>query len=45
MTGWLAATCGLAELGERLRPTELVERFDIARLPREATIVAEVPFG
>jgi glutamyl-tRNA synthetase len=45
LAGWLAATCGLAEPAESLSAAELIPRFDIARLPREATMVAEIPFG
>jgi glutamyl-tRNA synthetase len=33
--GWMAASLGLAESGERVRAEDLVERFDPARLPRE----------
>jgi glutamyl-tRNA synthetase len=37
---WMAASAGLAELAERVTATELVERFDPARLVREpATFV------
>jgi glutamyl-tRNA synthetase len=45
LVGWLGSTCGLAEPGETLSATDLVERFDIARLPREPTTVdpAEIP--
>lgn len=41
VVGWLAATCGLAEGGEALRPADLVARFDPARLPRAPTVVPE----
>jgi glutamyl-tRNA synthetase len=33
--GALAASCGWAKTGERVMPTELVARYDLARLPRE----------
>lgn len=35
LVGYLAATCGWAEAGEELTPAQLVERFDLAKLPRE----------
>ncbi|HET8673568.1 MAG TPA: tRNA glutamyl-Q(34) synthetase GluQRS [Thermoleophilaceae bacterium] len=34
---WMAASVGLAEAGERVRPAELIERFDPRALPRTAT--------
>ena len=37
--GWLAATCGLAEEGEDLPARELIPRFSVDRLAREATVV------
>ena len=41
VAGWLAATCGLAEPGEEVRPAGLVARFGAARLPAGPTIVTE----
>ncbi|MBB4636701.1 tRNA glutamyl-Q(34) synthetase GluQRS [Longimicrobium terrae] len=41
VAGWLASTCGLAEPGERLHPSRLIERFNVARLPVEPTVVTE----
>ena len=43
LVGWLAASCGLAEAGEALRPAELVERFCLERLPRDATVLSALP--
>lgn len=37
VVGALAASCGLAEAGEALLPRDLVPRFSLDRLPREAT--------
>jgi glutamyl-tRNA synthetase len=37
VVGWLASTCGLAEPGEETSAAELVERFDLSRLPRYPT--------
>ncbi len=39
VTGWLAATAGLAEHGERLLPDALVDRFDVERLRGAAATV------
>ncbi len=39
VVGWLAASCGLAERGEKLIPAELIGRFSIERLPREPSTV------
>jgi len=44
VVGWLAATCGLAVAGERMRPAELVSSFSLERLPREATRVEAFPW-
>lgn len=38
LVGWMAASAGLAEPGERVTAAELVERFDPARIPREPTV-------
>ena len=35
---WMAASLDLGEPGERVRPSELLDRFDPAALPREPTI-------
>jgi len=35
IVGALAASCGWAKPGERAMPSELVARYDLARLPRE----------
>jgi glutamyl-tRNA synthetase len=40
VAGWLAATCGLAAPGEEVSAVDLMARFDVARLPREATAVS-----
>jgi glutamyl-tRNA synthetase len=37
VVGWMAASAGLAEPGERVSAAELAERFDPARLVREPT--------
>jgi glutamyl-tRNA synthetase len=37
VVGWMAASAGLAEPGERVSAAELAERFDPARLAREPT--------
>jgi glutamyl-tRNA synthetase len=39
LVGWLAYTCGLAGWGEEAAPRDLVERFDLARLPLSDTPV------
>lgn len=39
VAGWLASTCGLAAPGEEMAARELVPRFDVALLPRAATVV------
>jgi len=41
VVGWLAATCGLAAEGESVSARELVPRFSVARLPRDATVVTD----
>lgn len=44
VVGWLAASCGLAEVGEELAPAALVERFAVGRLPRATeTRVGSLP--
>jgi glutamyl-tRNA synthetase len=40
VAGWLAATCGLAAPGEEVAVADLVARFDVTRLPHEATTVS-----
>ncbi len=37
--GWMAESLGLAASGERVSASDLVERFDVARLPRTATVL------
>jgi glutamyl-tRNA synthetase len=37
--GWMAASLGLAEPGERPSLAELLDRFDPARVPREPTVL------
>jgi glutamyl-tRNA synthetase len=39
VAGWLAATCGLAGDGEEISARGLVPRFDVARLPRDPTVI------
>jgi glutamyl-tRNA synthetase len=39
VVGWLASTCGLAAPGEPASASDLVGRFEVGRLPREATVV------
>jgi glutamyl-tRNA synthetase len=39
VVGLLAETLGMAEAGEELTPAALLERFDAAALPREATVL------
>ncbi|HEX8242160.1 MAG TPA: tRNA glutamyl-Q(34) synthetase GluQRS [Longimicrobium sp.] len=39
VTGWLAATCGLAGEGEAVSARDLIPRFSIDRLPRAPTAV------
>jgi glutamyl-tRNA synthetase len=34
--GLLAASCGLAKAGELVKPVQLIERFDLSKLPRQA---------
>jgi glutamyl-tRNA synthetase len=41
VTGWLAATCGLAQPGEAIAPAALVPRFDPARIPPLPTTVSD----
>jgi glutamyl-tRNA synthetase len=43
VVGWLASTCGLAEPGEECEARELIERFDVRRLPREPTVLSRLP--
>ena len=45
VVGWLASTCGLAAPGERISARGLVPHFDVARLPREPTIVTAAELG
>jgi glutamyl-tRNA synthetase len=40
VTGLLAALCGLAAPGARVRPEELVRGFDLGRLPRAPAVLA-----
>lgn len=40
VVGWLASTCGLAAVGERISAPELVPRFDLDAVPRLATKIA-----
>jgi glutamyl-tRNA synthetase len=40
LVGWLAHTCGLALYGEEISARDLIERFDLRRLPRDDTYVA-----
>jgi len=44
VVGWLAASCGLASPGEEIRAENLIGRFDVAKLPRNATRVKATPF-
>lgn len=37
VVGWLASTCGLAEAGEAVTARELVDRFALEVIPRDAT--------
>ena len=39
VAGWLAATCGLAQVGEEISARGLVSRLGAVRLPRESTTV------
>ncbi|WP_420129833.1 tRNA glutamyl-Q(34) synthetase GluQRS [Longimicrobium sp.] len=41
VSGWLAATCGLAAPGEEIAPAGLVARFGVARLSTAPTTVSE----
>jgi glutamyl-tRNA synthetase len=41
VVGWLAASAGLAEPGERVTADTLVERFDPSRLAREPTVFVQ----
>lgn len=38
LVGWMAASTGLAELGEPVTAAELVERFDPAQITRDPTV-------
>jgi glutamyl-tRNA synthetase len=40
VTGWLAATCGLADDGEEVSAAALAARFHVDRLPRAPTVVS-----
>lgn len=44
VVGLLAATLGLAEPHEALRPADLVERYDASRLPTQPTTLADSQF-
>lgn len=37
--GWLAATCGWAERGESLSLRQVLERFDLKKLPPQAVVI------
>ena len=41
VVGWLAATCGWAEPGEKLMPRELLDRFDPDTIDRASVVVDE----
>jgi glutamyl-tRNA synthetase len=41
VTGWLAATCGLAAEGEEVSAHDLVPRFSAGALPRDATVITQ----
>jgi len=45
VTGWLAATCGLADEGEGISAAGLVPRFSIDRLPSEPTVITPEMLG
>jgi glutamyl-tRNA synthetase len=36
--GWMAQTLGLAEIGENPTLDELLDRFDLTKLPKDPTI-------
>ncbi|BDG09436.1 tRNA glutamyl-Q(34) synthetase GluQRS [Anaeromyxobacter paludicola] len=40
VAGLLASLCGLAPAGARLRPRELLDGFSLARVPRQAAVLA-----
>jgi glutamyl-tRNA synthetase len=42
---WMASSLGLAEIGGRPTPADLLARFDPARLPREPTILMPEPLA
>ena len=42
VVAWMARSLGLAEPGESVRSTDLLERFDPATLPREPTVFAGI---
>jgi glutamyl-tRNA synthetase len=44
LVGWLSASAGLASPGERVTPAQLVARYDVAKLGREAVVVAAGTF-
>ena len=44
VVGWLAASCGLAEPGEEIAATLLVDRFSPPILPRHPTILPPLPW-
>ncbi len=41
VTGWLAATCGLADEGEEVSARGLVSRFSVDALPRDPTTITQ----
>ena len=43
VVGWLAATCGLAEIGEKISADEVATRFDLSRIPSHPTPAASPP--
>ncbi|QAY65693.1 tRNA glutamyl-Q(34) synthetase GluQRS [Paenibacillus protaetiae] len=41
ITGWLAALAGLAEPGESIAASQLIERFELGALPKEPIVITE----
>jgi glutamyl-tRNA synthetase len=44
LVGWLAATAGLAAPRERIAAAQLLNRYDLAKIPRRRVVVAPLAF-
>ena len=44
LVGWLAASAGLSGPGERITPTQLLARYDVAKLGRDPVVAGAEAF-